>query len=51
MIEYFINSQGVIRAFYVENGKVRTTITYNGNVIVNPTLEQFIASGWIPYQP
>lgn len=50
MEKKFINTNGVIRIFYVVNGKVMTTIEIDGQKVVNPTLEQFIASGWTPYE-
>jgi len=50
MEQYFINNKGQIRAFNVVNGKVMTTIEIDEQKVVNPTLEQFIASGWTPYE-
>ena len=51
MKQYFKNKDGEVRAFEVENGKVLTTIELNSRTIVNPTIEQFEASGWTPCEP
>lgn len=40
-----------IRSFKVENGKVLTTITLGDYNITNPTLEQFLSTGWEDYIP
>jgi hypothetical protein len=40
---------GVIRTFTVKNGKVLTSITIDGFMIFNPTLEVFMNEGWEEY--
>ena len=48
MIQYFIkNSQ--IRAFKVEDDKVFTTIILGDYNVTNPTLQQFLSTGWEYY--
>lgn len=42
---------GNIKAFQILNNKVLTTIDFNGLVTVNPTLEEFLQSGWSEYIP
>ena len=38
-----------IRNFRIENGKVYTTIVLGNFRITNPTLEQFLSTGWEEY--
>lgn len=51
MVMYFKNKDGEVRAFNVESGKVLATIELNNRTIVNPTIEQFDASGWTHCEP
>jgi hypothetical protein len=48
MIQTFIKDQQ-IRSFLVEGNKVFTTITLGDFNITNPTLEQFLSTGWEYY--
>ena len=50
MIQTFIKNS-ISRYFRVENGKVYTTIILGGFNITNPTLEQFLSTGWTEYNP
>jgi hypothetical protein len=40
-----------IKSFKVENNKVFTTIELDDLIITNPTLEQFLSTGWEEYTP
>lgn len=44
----FINNNKV-RSFKVINNKVLTSLTISDTLVVNPTLEQFLESGWQLY--
>ena len=48
MIQQFKRGD-IIKSFRVENNKVFTTITLKEFKITNPTIEQFINSGWEEY--
>ena len=50
MIQTFIKNS-ITRYFRVENGKVYTTIILGDFNITNPTLEQFLSTGWTEYTP
>lgn len=45
MITQFIK-EGEIKSFVVENGKVLTLVNINGLSVINPTIDEFINSGW-----
>jgi hypothetical protein len=49
MIIQFIK-EGEIKSFMVENGKVLTIADINGLSVINPTIDEFINSGWIEYK-
>jgi hypothetical protein len=49
MITQFIK-EGEIKSFVVENGKVLTLANINGLSVINPTIDEFINSGWREYQ-
>lgn len=51
MIQLFINKDGQIRSYRVENNKVYTTIELGGYKITNPTIDQFKLTGWEEYTP
>lgn len=42
---------GVVRSFEIYDDKVATSIVVDGLTICNPTLEQFLADGWVGYIP
>ena len=48
MIQTFIKNS-IIRSFRVEDDKVFTTIILGDYNITNPTLEQFLSTGWEEY--
>jgi hypothetical protein len=48
MITQFIK-EGEIKSFEVENGKVLTLADINGLSVINPTIDEFINSGWREY--
>lgn len=50
MIKRFIK-EGKIKSCEVENNKVLTVINFNGLNTVNPSLDDFIKSGWEEYNP
>jgi len=43
--------EDTIKSFKVEDNKVFTTITLGEYNITNPTLEQFLSTGWEEYTP
>lgn len=49
MITQFIKD-GEIKSFGVENGKVLTLVNINGLSVINPTLDEFINTGWEEYR-
>lgn len=42
---------GVVRSFEIYGDKVATYIVVDGVTICNPTMEQFLADGWVEYIP
>lgn len=49
MKQEYINKEGVIRAFTVIGDKVMTNIYIDDRLVCNPTLDQFLNSGWSVY--